>query len=134
MTDHEGTDDMPAAAKKVNGKKRHKSFEVVNVDDIEPLTFDLGGEEFTCYSEVQGKTVLDVLRASTEGDEDTRGLMLMLSTLDFFEKVMPAEEHKRLAKLLEDPKKIVPMTTLSSIMTWLIEEYSSRPTEPSSDS
>jgi hypothetical protein len=126
---------MPtAAAKKVNGKKRHKSFEVINPDDIEPLSFDLGGEEFTCYSEVQGKAVLDVLRVTTEGDEDSRGLLLLVSTLDFFEKVMPPEEHQRLTKLMEDPQRIVSMSTMTSIMSWLIEEYSNRPTEPSSDS
>jgi len=125
---------MPTAAKKVNGKKRHKSFDIVNLDEVEPLTFDLGGEEFTCYSEVQGKTVLDVLRMTTEGDEDSRGLLLLVSTLDFFKKVMPAEEHERLTKLMEDPQRIVPMSTMSAIMLWLVEEYSNRPTEPSSAS
>jgi hypothetical protein len=125
---------MPTATKKVNGKKRHKSFDVVTLDDLEPLSFDLGGEEFSCYAEVQGKAVLDVLRVTTEGDEDSRGLLLLVSTLDFFEKVMPPEEHERLTKLMEDPTRIVPMSTMSSIMTWLIEEYSNRPTEPSSDS
>jgi hypothetical protein len=115
-------------------KKRHKSFDVINIDESEPLTFDLGGEEFMCYPEVQGKTILDIMRIAADGDEDTRGVLMAVSVLDFFEKVMPPEEHERFAKLMEDPKRIVPMDTLSEIMSWLIEEYTDRPTKPSSGS
>jgi hypothetical protein len=134
---NEGTEDMPRAATKVtnlNGKKRHKSFNVINIDDAEPLTFDLGGEEFACYAEVQGKTILDIMRVAAEGDEDTRGVMMAVSVLDFFVKVMPPTEYERFEKLMEDEKRIVPMDVLSEIMGWLIEEYTDRPTKPSSDS
>ena len=123
---------MPA--KTAASKKRHKSFQTINIDDSEPLTFDLGGEEFHCYAEVQGKTILDVIRIAAEGDEDTRGALMAVSVLDFFEKVMPPDEHERFNKLMEDPKRIVPMEVLSEIMSWLIEEYTNRPTEPSSAS
>ncbi len=127
---------MPTTAKTVatNGKrKRHKSFEVKNVDDSEPLSFDLGGEEFTCYPEVQGKMILDIIRtAANENDPDARGMMMAVGVLDFFEKVMDASEFERFTKLMEDPKRIVPMDTLSEIMSWLIEEYTDRPTQPSS--
>jgi hypothetical protein len=128
--EHEGTQDMPTAAR----KKRHKSFKVKNIEESEPLTFDLGGEEFSCYPEVQGKTILDIMRVASEGDEDTRGVMMAVSVLTFFEKVMPPEEYERFGKLMEDPKRIVPMETLSEIMSWLMEEYTDRPTEPSSGS
>jgi len=73
-------------------KKRHKSFEVRNVEEAEPLSFDLGGEEFLCYPEVQGKTILDIMKVAAEGDEDSRGLLMAVSVLDFFVKVMPPEE------------------------------------------
>ncbi len=119
---------MPPA----KNKKRHNSFEVVNIDDAEPLDFDLGGETFVCYPEVQGKTILDVMKAAAEGDEDTRGVMMAVSVLDFFKKVMPPEEYERFEKLMEDPKRIVRMEVLSEIMSWLIEEYTDRPTQPSS--
>jgi hypothetical protein len=128
MTQNEGTSDMPPT----KNKKRHKSFEVVNIDDAEPLDFDLGGETFVCYPEVQGKTILDVMKAAAEGDEDTRGVMMAVSVLDFFKKVMPPEEYERFEKLMEDPKRIVRMEVLSEIMSWLIEEYTDRPTQPSS--
>ena len=104
------------------------------IDELEPLTFDLGGEEFTCYPEVQGKMILDIMKIAAEGDEETRGVMMAVSVLDFFEKVMPPEEYERLEKLMEDPKRIVELDVLSEIMSWLIEEYTDRPTEPSSDS
>jgi hypothetical protein len=122
---------MPTKAK-ANGKKRHKSFDVVNIDESEPLDFDLGGETFMVYPEVQGKTILDIMRTASEGDEETRGVKMAVSVLDFFEKVMPPEEYEKFNKLMEDPKRIVPMDVLSEIMSWLIEEYTDRPTRPSS--
>jgi hypothetical protein len=131
---------MTRAATKVTGitssknGKRHKSFEVRNIEDAEPLTFDLGGEEFACYAEVQGKTILDIMRAAAESDEDTRGVVMAVSVLDFFVKVMPPTEYERFEKLMEDEKRIVPMDVLSEIMGWLIEEYTDRPTQPSSGS
>jgi hypothetical protein len=123
------------ATKAGAARKRHKSFEVKNVDDAEPLTFDLGGEEFTCHPEVQGKLILDIIRsAADEKDPDQRGMMMAVGVLDFFKKVMDASEYERFEKLMEDPKRIVPMDTLSEIMSWLIEEYTDRPTPPSSAS
>lgn len=127
------------AAKKTaasrNGQgKRHKAFGVKNIDDLEPITFDLGEETFTCHAAIQGKVILDIMRLAADGDEETRGVMMAISVLDFFEKVMPEEEYERLGKLMEDPKQIVELDVLSEIMSWLIEEYSGRPTEPSSDS
>lgn len=123
---------MPAA--KATQKRRHKSFDVISLDEAEPLTFDLGGEEFTCYPEVQGKMILDVMRSAAEADEESRGMLMAVSVLDFFKKVMPPEEYERFEKLMEDPKRIVPMDTLSDIMGWLIEEYTNRPTQPPSAS
>ena len=124
----------PADYQAPKGKRRHKSFKVQDLDDLEPLSFDLGGEEFTCYPAVQGKVILDIMKIAAEGDEDTRGVLMAVSVLDFFEKVMPPEEYERLGKLMEDPKRIVELDVMSEIMSWLIEEYSGRPTEPSSDS
>lgn len=122
-------------APKRNGKgKRHKSFGVKNIEELEPITFDLGEETFTCHAAIQGKVILDIMKLAAEGDEETRGVMMAISVLDFFEKVMPEEEYERLGKLMEDPKQIVELDVLSEIMSWLIEEYSGRPTEPSSES
>jgi len=114
--------------------RRHKDFAVRNIADADPLTFSLGDEDFSCYAEVQGKTILDIMKVAASGDEDSRGVMMAVSILDFFAKVMPPEEYTRFEALMEDPERIVPMDTLSEIMSWLIEEYTSRPTPPSSDS
>lgn len=126
---------MPSKTATPTDRKRHKSFEVQNVDDSEPLTFDLGGEEFTCYPEVQGKMILDIIKtAASEPDAEQRGMMMAVGVLDFFEKVMDVSEYERFNKLMEDPKRIVKMDTLSEIMSWLIEQYTDRPTQPSSAS
>jgi hypothetical protein len=59
---------------------------------------------------------------------------MAVSVLDFFKKVMPPDEYERFEKLMDDPKRIVKMDVLSEIMSWLIEEYTDRPTGPSSAS
>jgi hypothetical protein len=127
---------MPQATKSKAKKPRHKVFEVVDLDDVdlEPLTFDLGGETFHCAPEVQGATILELMRASANADEDSRGILMAVSVLDFFELCMDEDEHKRFAEFLHNKKKIVRMTTLSEIMSWLIEEYTDRPTQQPSDS
>ena len=114
---------------KTKTKARHKSFDTVDIEDSEPLSFDLGGETFNCYAEVQGSVILELMRTSAMADEDSRGVVMAVSVLDFFELVMPPEEHERLTKLFKDPKRIVPMTTMSEIMSWLIEQYTDRPTQ-----
>lgn len=116
---------------KANGKTkpRHKSFDTVDIEDAEPLSFDLGGETFDCYPEVQGSVILELMRTSATADEDSRGVLMAVSVLDFFELVMDEENHTRLKKLFKDPKRIVPMTTMSEIMSWLIEQYTDRPTQ-----
>jgi hypothetical protein len=121
---------MPAA----KNKRRHKSFKVVDITESEPLSFEIGGEEFECYPEVQGKTLIDIMRVAAEGDEDTRGMLMAVSVLEFFKRVMPEDQYERFSALMDDRERIVSMETLSEIMAWLMEEYSERPTMQSSDS
>jgi hypothetical protein len=124
---------------KTGAPRRHRSFKSKNVEESEPLTFDIDDETFTCFPEIPGKVLLDIMRPAAIADEDTRGVVMAVSVLDFFEKVMEPDEHERLAKRLDDPKRIVDMEQMSEIMSWLIEEYTTsdnegRPTKQPSGS
>jgi hypothetical protein len=46
----------------------------------------------------------------------------------FFAKVLLPESFERFLKLVEDPSKIVTVEKLGEITSWLVEQYSSRPT------
>jgi len=91
-----------------------------------PLSFKLHGEEFHCKSAVQGKALLDLIAGSAE---DSGGLGVAKVINEFFGLCLIEESYKRFEALLENPDKIVTVETLGEITAWLVEEYSSRPTQ-----
>ncbi len=110
---------------------RFKDFGSGGKVDTTPLSFKLHGEEFTCRPTIQGKTLLDIVANS--GSES--GADVAKTITNFFEVTLLPESFERFNALLEDPDKIVSVDTLGEITAWLVEEYSSRPTqqpEPSS--
>lgn len=115
-------------------RARHKTFDVPDADDSEPLSFDLkykSGEveTFNCYPEIPGKLLIDLMKPAAAADEDRAGVMMAVSVLEFFPQVMDEDEWARLESALNDRKRVVSMEQLSNIMSWLVEEYSERPTQ-----
>lgn len=94
--------------------------------NAEPITFRLNDEDFTCRPEIPGKTVLNLVARSS--DENNPGAAANVVT-DFFKTVLVPESRERFDALTEDPDRIVTMETLSSIIEWLVEQYTDRPTE-----
>ncbi len=100
------------------------------VEEREPITLKLHGEEFTCVAHLQGKVLLDLIaRSASENPADSAVIMT-----DFFKYSLIEESYKRFDALLHDKEKIVHVETLSEIVAWLIEEYSSRPNSQPEDS
>ncbi len=96
-----------------------------------PLSFKIHGEEFHCRPAIQGRTLLNIVANSDESD----GAAVARTINEFFEKTLLPESLEKFNNLLNDPEKIVTVDTLGEITAWLVEEYSSRPTqqpEPSS--
>ena len=109
-------------------KKRHKSFGTPQGLNVEPLTFDLYDEEFTAYPEIQGSKLLQ-FSAHVGSDEQGESSEALLG---FFETVLHPESYERMNLLWNDPERVVPIEMLSDIISWLIEEYTDRPTPASS--
>lgn len=106
---------------------RHKSFGNANpYAEAEPVTFDLYDETFTCRHAVQGAALLRFGKETQENPND--------AVMNFFELVMLPEDYTRFADLIDSEDKIVDATLLGEIAGYLVGEYSSRPTEPSSSS
>ena len=106
-------------------KKRFKDFGIGGDVSNEPLSFMLHGEEFNCYPAMQGKVLLDFIARS---NNETAGAMAGIIH-DFFEKVMFPESFERFVALLDDPNRVVTVEALGEITAWLMEEYSTRPTQ-----
>lgn len=109
-------------------KARHKDFgRPVNTDELEPVTFDLYGETYTCYKQIHGVTLLRFVKDANSED----GAKAPEAMLGIFERVMPPEEYKKFEALCNDPETVVPVDTLGEIIGWLLEIYADRPTKRS---
>ena len=110
--------------------KKYKDFGGFSDSQKEPISFKLYDEEFHCRGSLQGKILLDMVALSTSEDAAQNAALIE----SFFGKVVLPESYERFQKLLEHEEKVVTLDTLGEITSWLVEQYSSRPTtgpEPS---
>ena len=96
----------------------------------EKLVFKIYDEEFECYPEMQGKVLLEFVR--TSASEDVADSVTAIT--DFFSKILTEESFERFEKLAVDPNRIVSVSTLAEIVSWVMEQYSDRPTQGSEHS
>lgn len=112
---------------------RHKSFDVKKMDPAtrnDRISFDLAGETFYCRAVLPGWLLLKFIALSSR---DVRGAdASALYTL--FQDVLEPESYVRFDTLMKSDEYIIEMETLGDISTWLIGEYSNRPTQPQSPS
>lgn len=100
---------------------RHRSFSVKH-EEQSPLTFDLEGQTFEARPAIPGAVLLDLVAVA--GDEGAAGAGSIIS---FFEKALVPESYERFDVLIKDPEVLIGIETLVEILSWLIEEYTSRP-------
>lgn len=111
--------------------KRHRSFAPKQTVELEPLTFDLldGKHEFECKPVLQGAIILDFV-ASSEGEATSGAAHL----LEFIHKALLTDDDRLKFDAVirsEDPDDNIEIEELTNIVTWLVEEYTSRPTQAS---
>ena len=103
---------------------RFKDFGSGGDVNTSPLSFKLHGEEFECRTNLQGKALLDII---ANASDDGAGAAKSIN--DFFAVALLPESLEKFNALLTDPDKIVTVEALGDITAWLVEEYSSRPTQ-----
>lgn len=108
---------------------RFKDFGSPAANKSEPLTFRLYGEDFHAVANIQGKTLMGLIKEANVEDAAQSAEMV----LSFFEKVLLKDSLEKFNALIESEDKIVPVETLAEIVGWLVEEYSGRPEEPRED-
>lgn len=93
------------------------------IADFEPLTFSLNDADFTCNAAIPGAVLLEFVRdANGDGGDSAKALY------NFLEAAMSAEEYTKLQAVLHDPETIIDIEVIGEIVSWLVEEYSDRPT------
>ena len=105
---------------------RHKDFgsgqTAVNSD--EPITFTVFGETFRCKNQVQGWALLELI-AEINQDDATAGVRI----IEFLGQVMYAADFERFKALAHSDTQIIDITLFNDILTWVVEQYTARPTQ-----
>lgn len=94
---------------------------------VETIPFELDGEEFEAYGEVPGAVLLDFISA-TDGESTGKSAG---SILAYLKSSLDEENFKRFDKIIRDPQRPIKIELLADIVSYLIEERTSRPTEAS---
>ena len=105
---------------------RFKDFGSPVTASDKPLTFRLYDEEFFAIGQIQGATLMGLVKNANVDDPAQSADML----IGFFDEVLLPESLERFNELNKSKDKIVPVDTLAEIVGWLVEEYSGRPEEP----
>ena len=112
---------------------RHKSFDVRKMDPAvreDRLTFDLAGQTFKCRSVLPGWLLLKFVAMSSR---DARGADAG-ALYTFFQDVLEPESYRRFEEVVSGEEYVIEMDTLGEISSWLISEYTDRPTPQPSPS
>jgi hypothetical protein len=108
---------------------KFRDFGATNLDELEPISFKIHGEEFHCIKAMQGKVLLDMIaKSSSEDAAEQAGIVT-----SFFSQVLEDESLERFNALVTDKHRIVTTETLAEITSWLIEQYSDRPNQQPED-
>lgn len=112
--------------------KRTRSFDTTPVAEgeetaVAALGFTLAGEDFEVLPEVPGIVLLEFIEATSSGQSGSTAKAL----LGFLKEVTTEEEWERLNTVLHAPKNKISMKTISDIVSYLTEQYASRPTSAS---
>lgn len=104
----------------------HKTF-LIPQSTVDPPSFDVAGESFVCLPTPPAGVLFDVITAA-DGDVAAQAN----STIGFLSGVLSDEDAARFVALIHSKDTVVPTDTLAEILQWVIEQYTERPTTPSS--
>lgn len=109
---------------------RAKSFGSPTPQGVQPMLLEVNDQKFKVRGAMSGVRLLNLVRAM-DGTGDTDSASEMLK---FIETALLVEDRERGMHYLTDSDPPVTLTTLTEIITWLIEEYSGKPTPQSTSS
>lgn len=106
----------------------HRSFDLAP-SKADPPTFSVAGREFKCLPEPPAGVLTDLI-TSADGSPAVQAAGL----IGFISGCMSDADAEQFLLTIHDKDTVVPLDTLGAIAGWLAEEYTSRPTTPSSSS
>jgi hypothetical protein len=104
---------------------RFKDFgSAIRMSELPPLTFELCEQTFHCRPALQSRRLLQFVK---EADGDS-GVSAGEAIHNFMETVIVPEDVQAWKNLLDSDEYIVDVALLGNVVTWLVEQYSGRPT------
>ena len=106
--------------------KRHRVFTPKARKKVAPLSFDLYGETFECWPELQGSVILE-FGAAMAGSSDEDGPDNSSAVINgFFDEALKPDSLKAFRAQTHSHDKITDPEELAEIVGWLLENYTSR--------
>jgi hypothetical protein len=115
-------------------KQTRKSFSFVDQSDadtaVEPIEFEVNSEVFQAHPRIAGWVLLDI--AGAINDDSSSGSSRAGAFRSLISQALLDEDNvRRFTKVVSDPVTGPDVNGLVEIATWLIDQYTGRPTEPS---
>lgn len=104
----------------------HKDFSLAPMRE-DPPTFSVAGREFKCLPEPPAGVLTDLIAAAHGATAQS-----VPAVVRFIAGCLPDADAEQFVLTIHDKDTIVPLETLAEIVQWLAEEYTGRPTTPSS--
>lgn len=110
---------------KTTGTKSPSAWE-----EAQPITFKIDDDEFTAYPPTEGQ--IAYMMASQAQDREMADTIAGI--LDFFTGLLDAADAAKFRRRFLDRDDNLSFETMQDVIESLVEEWSERPTKPSSDS
>ena len=123
---------MPTAPRTFRRQVEQKVVERPMVEFM--IESNVEGEEAQQYHATRPTEERLFLLAALAGAEDSTGAEEAAATLDLLRDALPEAEFRTLRRRIGDPNDFVDIPMVQEILMWLVEEWSTFPTEPSSAS
>lgn len=95
----------------------------------EPYVFSVNGTVIRAYPSLPGWALLELAAAvNSQGDESASAFR------DLVSRSVLKEDHDKFVKVMTDPIDAPSVEGIIEIASWLLEQYTGRPTGPSSES
>lgn len=121
------TDTVPEDA----SPPRHKDFgPALRVAEMEPLSFELCDHTFHCFPAMTSRKLLNYARKADGADGSSAGE----TVYGFMEAAILPDQREEWNALLDDDEYVIDISLISDVVSWLVEQYSGRPTLRSSPS
>lgn len=99
----------------------------------EPLFIDFGDNSFEAKPKRNGAALLAFMSASSGAEDESETSQISRVLPFIYESLISADEVARFKEYIFDDENDVDVDVLVSVVTFLIESYSQRPTEASTE-